>query len=220
MPARPDVRRDTLADCGYSGFVAIERLVASTGYGNIEQIIASLTVFSHPNTVAQTSNQAIFRTIRARGDNKRHNVGMASGRLVMYDDNTVPQDAFLWANGFRYKTEFPECQFNHIYGGVHCQNPEIYTSLANICITPAFLAKLTDTHRSIPALLKFRSFTLYGWAPNGEIPKKPDNYDSLEWADTLPPTTDVKAAIEKEVVRRPKSRAALSIKECGWLFGA
>ena len=55
------------------------------------------------------------------------------------DDNTSPTLAFKWA---AQQGRGPDIQFNHIYTGTN--DPDLYTALWNICVTPAFLAKLTD----------------------------------------------------------------------------
>lgn len=134
----------------------------------------------------------------------------------MLDDNKSASDAFKWANGISGRLR--DVQFNHVYA--NSQDVDSYTSLANICVTPAFIAKLTDsTSPATSALLKYRVFELYGWAPTGiEAPNKPEGYDQLDWAPTLPAVPDVKATVEARMTRRPKDRTVLSVKEVGWLF--
>lgn len=72
-------------------------------------------------------------------------------------DNTGPQHDFEWSNGGINKTDI---QINHIYKD--SMNVKSYTSLANLCATPVFLAKLTDTDAEIKNLLKYRSFEITG----------------------------------------------------------
>jgi hypothetical protein len=211
MPAENAV---TLAQFGIDGFAALKALIERSHYRNLAQAVASLTLFSHPQTVEQTLGKSIFRTIRGP-----HTPGIyieENGKRLMLDDNKSASDAFKWANGLTGRLR--DVQFNHIYTA--SQDVDSYTSLANICVTPAFIAKLTDnTSPTTSALLKYRVFELYGWAPAGiEAPNKPEAYNDLEWAPTLPPNLNVRASIEARMARRPKDRTVLSVKEVGWLF--
>lgn len=135
----------TLAEFGFDGEAALTALIAASRYRTIAQAVASLSVFSHPRTVAQTGGKALFPTIRG----KPGEFIEVSGRLLMTDDNRSPFDAFRWANGLG-ASRWPDTQVNHIYRV--SADPDAYTSLANIVITPAFIAKLTDTHDEVRAL--------------------------------------------------------------------
>ena len=151
---------------------------------------SSLTLFSHPETVRQTGGKALFPTIRNAA--RRRQKAEVDGRLLAYDDNKSPTDAFLWCNEITKKLK--DVQFNHVY--LNSQDPDQYTSLANICVTPAFLAKLTDTNEPVRKLLRYRAYDLYRWVPAGhEPPPEPAGYVDLQWAPTLPPVSDVAAAI-------------------------
>ena len=66
---------------------------------------------------------------------------------VMLDDNRAAAVAFEWAHGIRDR---PDVQVNHIWQ--RSQDVGAYTSLANLCLTPAFLSKLTDTDGAIRAM--------------------------------------------------------------------
>ena len=133
----------------------------------------------------------------------------------MWDDNKSPTDAFLWANGLPKRGH--DTQFNHIYAD--SDNADIYTALPNLCMTPAFLAKLTDTSRGIKHLLKYHVFSLYDWVPSGvDPPERPPEYDDLEWATPLPAITDVRAAIAHAMSTKAKDRTVLAARELGWLF--
>lgn len=218
---KPDPKRTrqlaarTLADFDLDGRSAFEALIELSRYGSVAQAVASLTLFSHPVTVHQADGKAIFRSIR---DQRR--VGERAeidGCPVLLDDNKSPTDAFLWANGLSRRGR--DVQFNHVYAA--SRDPDSYTSLANICMTPAFIAKLTDTSAAVRALLRFRSFQLYGWTPKDiEPPARPDEYESLEWAAPLPAVPDLRATIERAMATKPKDRTVKAASELGWLFGA
>ena len=209
-----DFYLDTFKTYKYDGFAVLADLVAKSAFKTIEQAVASLALFSHPDTVAQTQHKPLFRSVRNVA--RRGQIEELQGCWIAYDDNKSPTDAVLWCNMLSRK-DLADVQFNHIYQ--NSQDPDLYTSLANLCVTPAFLAKLTDTHSRISALLQYRSFELYGWAPSGkEVPKKPANYDNLFWAPPLPPIEDVAATVRAVMVRRPKDRTVQIVRRIGWLF--
>ena len=54
----------TLHDFELNGYTALEELIRASVYTSIEQAVASLTLFSHPDTVRQTACKALFPTIR------------------------------------------------------------------------------------------------------------------------------------------------------------
>ena len=133
----------------------------------------------------------------------------------MTDDNRSPTDAFRWANGLG--TRLRDIQLNHIYSA--SRDPEAYTSLANLVMTPAFLAKLTDTNTEVQALLKWRAYDLYGWMAAGhEKPERPEGYAALAWAAPLPAVTDLAIRIETALQRTPKSRTTMAARSLGWLL--
>jgi len=133
----------------------------------------------------------------------------------MRDDNSAAIDAFRWSNA---KPRFPNCQYNHIWS--NSQDPNLYTSLANICVTPAFIAKLTDTNDCIKEILKYRAFELYNFWPSSELAIKPDGYDCLIWAETLPPIVNVEQTIRTKLRKLKSNRTLKCVKDVGWLFSS
>lgn len=205
----------TLVDFNLDGRAALEALLAGSQYQTVSQAVASLTLFSHPLTVSQTECKAIFPSIR--NPRRVGQIDLHEGRRVLLDDNKTPTEAFLWANGLSRRG--PDTQFNHVYAT--SLDVDAYTALPNICMTPAFIAKLTDTSSFVRSLLRFRSFQLYGWTPKGvEPPARPDEYESLEWATPLPAVPDVRVVIEAAMATKPKNRTVLAARQLGWLFGA
>lgn len=202
----------TLAEFSFDGQAALSALIAASKYETVAQAVASLTVFTHPDTVAQTGGKALFPTIRGVPGTYVE----LEGSGLMLDDNKSPTDAFLWSNRFGRRGR--DTQFNHVYAA--SRDPTAYTALANICMTPAFLAKLTDTSPEICALLAYRSFDLYGWTPDGALaPEKPANYDGLTWANPLPKVEDLRERLVHAMARRPKDRTVIAARRLGWLFG-
>jgi hypothetical protein len=76
-----------------NGYAALEELIRASAYKSIEQAVASLTLFSHPETVRQTGGKALFPTIHNAA--RRRQKAEVDGRLLAYDDNKSPTDAFL-----------------------------------------------------------------------------------------------------------------------------
>lgn len=202
----------TLAEFGFDGRLALEALIAASRYRSVAQAVASLSIFSHPETVVQTGGRALFPTVRGVPGT----FGEVDGRAVMFDDNKSPTDGFLWANGLNRRGR--DTQFNHVYAV--SQDAEAYTALPNVVMTPAFLAKLTDTDPEVRALLAWRSYDLYGWVPQGyELPTRPAGYAALEWAAPLPAVSNLPDRLSQVMNRRPKDRTVIAAMRLGWLFG-
>ncbi|GAB4041752.1 hypothetical protein [Spirosoma gilvum] len=204
----------TLEEFGYNGYQALKYVLEKT-YGSVNQAVASLSLFTHPATVQQTNNQALFRIVR---DPNRRGEVLETERLMLCD-NSSPAMAFCWAN--KLKRNFGKgeshLQFNHIYR--LSRVPEYYTSLANICVTPTYIAKLTDSKGSeVEALLQYRSRVIYNFLPKGyPEPVKPIGYDDLQWVPFLQETSNVIEVISKQMHKSSKSRPAKSAELYGWL---
>ena len=73
----------------------------------------------------------------------------------------------------------------------------------------------------VVAALKYRSFTLYGYLPDGEPePEPPEGYDSLEkmWRGHPPPVPDLEAVLRDWLRGSSGSRLAKACREIGWYF--
>lgn len=201
-----------LQDLELDGFEALKSLVEASDYGSIQQAIASLTVFSHPETVAQTGAKAIFLIVRDL--KRRGKVAEVNGRLIGFDDNTSPTEALCWANDWTKRPR--DLQFNHVY--TRSSDPDCYTNLANICVSPSFLAKLTDTDPYIQSLLRYQAFDLFGWLPiEPQELIRPSNYENLIWAKPLLPRYYVVERLKRQIANRT-NRTTRIIKQTGWLF--
>jgi hypothetical protein len=209
---------DDLRICNFDGQAILQRVIEMSSYRSLEQAVAALAAFAHPGTVAQAHSQNIFRIVRTRAMEERGKFSGLSGTgAVMFDDNKGPTDAFVWAHGIS-RSQYRDVQFNHIWGDT--LDVSLYTNLANICVLPAFLSKLTDSHRHIQALLRYHSFALYrGWKPTAQPePAKPSGYDELVWADPLPAVQDLEASYRGAMRTKPKDRTTVGARELGWIF--
>jgi hypothetical protein len=197
------------------GIGALSSMVARAGFPTVEAAVAAHTLFLHPDTVAQTNGQPLFRTVRDPAHRGAFGI-LSDGTEIMFDDNTTPTLAFLWS---AQRLKGPDVQFNHLWGDP--RNPATYTALWNLCATPAFLAKTTDgsNHPEVLGLLRFRAFDLFGHVPRGEeIPSKPAGYEDLTWPEEPEPVADLEATLRARLASSPKSRAAVSARRLGWLF--
>jgi hypothetical protein len=206
----------TLVDCGFDGGKALELIIRDSAYGSLEQAVASLALFSHPSTVAQTRGEAIFRIVRGPIPQRGHIVPFGDGHPVLLDDNTGPTDAFIWANQLR-RGAYSDVQFCHIWQ--ESGNPRCYTNLANICVLPAFLAKLSDTHPCITMLLRQRAREIYDWQPPAtQEPTSHPEVPRLDWAPYLPANPQLEASLRLAMKTKAKSRTTTSARDIGWYF--
>lgn len=206
--------KPTLRDYSLDGRKALQELLCSSCYGSFLQAVASLTAFSHPQTVAQTKNENMFRLVRNMGRRSQPD----DSDKVVYDDNAGPHMAFIVANNLKSIAGKIDLQLNHIWDGL-TQDVRYYTLLSNLCVTPSFLAKLTDHSSEIQALLRFRAYELYAWHPLGTSqPSRPSGYDQLEWAAPLDPVFDLETRFREHMRTKSKNRVVVSARRYGWLF--
>ncbi len=201
----------------FNGRVELERVLSKAGYRGLDEAIAELSLFVHPTLVEVTNAKNLFRIVRnmnCRGTIISY--GDEIGK-VMACDNTGPQHAFKWAIG---GLSGKDIQFNHVYS--MSDNVDFYTSLANIFVTPAFLAKVTDTSPEIIQLVRYRVYDLYNFVPVGaEIPNMPDNYRNLKWrnfANQASTVSQLESRFREAMGRSPRSRTSKSCREIGWFF--
>jgi hypothetical protein len=206
--------KPTLRDFSLDGREALKEILSSSSYGSFLQTVASLTAFSHPQTVEQTKNQNLFRMVRNM--NRRSEPDDAD--KVVYDDNAGPHMAFIVANQLKTIAGERDLQLNHLWDGL-TRDVRYYTSLANLCVTPSFLAKLTDHSSEIQALLRFRAYELYGWHPTEMArPDKPPTYGQLEWAAPLEPVSEIERLFRGHMRTKLKNRVVVSVRRYGWFF--
>lgn len=221
FPKTTQSPRKTLAAFGYDGRAVLEALIAASQWGSIDQAIASLSVFAHPDVVAATGHRAVFRTVRGRMADRGT---ITDG--VMVDDNASPAAAFEWSTNLK-RASTRDLTCCHLYAS--SSDPDAYTDLRNIFYAPSFIAKLTDSQAgSLPdqhALhaLRYRAFALHGYCGPGSTrrPTKPELYDSFEWADPVGAgaTADgVEAKLRARLAKKPKDRITKSVSQCGWVF--
>lgn len=204
----------TLADQGCDGRAALALVLANSIYRTPAQAVASLTLFTHPETVAQIPGAgALFPAVRHF--RARRTLGESAGRRVGFDDNETAHAAFGWCNPTMPR--WRDVQLNHVWP--RSSDPDAFTAPANLCAAPSFLAKLTDHDPHIAALLRARAFDLYGWTPRGEAPPaRPADYAALIWASPLAPVANLEAALRARLASQPRCTAAKIARDIGWAF--
>jgi hypothetical protein len=202
----------------YDGRAVLGQLLEESRYKSVAGAVAALTLFSHPDTVAQTGHCPVFRIVRNPHVRGKRLPG-PDGRDVQADDNHAPTQVFLWANGLS-ASKYRDVQFNHLYGGARDgAGMAGYTALPNLCVTPAFLAKLTDTDAAVCALLRYRAFALYGYCPDGvPTPQRPAGYAALDWRPPHDAVSDVEQRFRLAMATKPRDRTVIAARELGWHF--
>lgn len=214
--ARSDVSRLRVkAPSIMNGTLALEKLVARAGYESMEHAVAAHTLFLHPDTVRQTMGKALFPMVRGNARKGVHQLRvLPDGRQVWMDNNIPVKRLFLWA---ARRANGPDIQCNHVWNTSN--DPDGYTALWNLCMTPAFLAKATDSRGPVKDLLQYRAYDLYGHLPAGySTPERPPGYDSLEWLPFPDPVHDLQAHIRAHLAGRPSTSPGNVARQLGWLY--
>ena len=100
--------------------------------------------------------------------------------IGMYDDNTTPRWAMLWAHDIPMTGHPSGWAFAHVWEDA--DNINSYTHLANLVMVPEAFASLTDKNWPLTSFLRWHAWHVYGWRPEGTTePTKPDGYNIIEW---------------------------------------
>ncbi|MCX5807555.1 MAG: hypothetical protein NT010_16060 [Proteobacteria bacterium] len=206
-----------LIEFSYNGQEALKTVIEESSYRTLEQAIACLTMFAHPDVVHATNTRHLFCVVRTQNNAARGQiVDLGGGVRALQDDNLTPTNAFIWAHGIR-RSQYKDIQFNHVWG--QSANITAYTNLANIFLLPSFLSKLTDTHPEVKALLRYRCYELFQYHPEGTIvPEMPRAYNELQWAAPHPCVSNLEVCLRRAMTSSPRSRTTISAREIGWYF--
>ncbi len=176
----------------FDGFQQYKQLLINQ-FGSIEQAIAQNTIFP-PVEIAELQTWKLFPAVRntSKFDGDRGSVSNFNVEAkfieqydnkkdikVILDDNAIPHH--LFCSCFKAERIVKSTTLNHIYKSAN-NGPYYHSNLQNLCLTPFYLAKLTDADAGIKKLLRYRIQAKYGFAPEGKI-ETPANYDDLMWLD-------------------------------------
>lgn len=130
-------------------------------------LVAETSIWVNPSNI---SLQPIYPDVRRGMPQDR-------GRIiegVRIDDNTYANHAIKKA--ISNTTKFKNYLVCHIWPGT-TYDARYHTLLPNLVLIPRILANLSDHCFSVINVLKYRSWELYGWHPQGEsIPERPIYY--------------------------------------------
>ena len=143
------------------------------------RMVAETSWLAHPDTVKEIG-RAVFPTVRARKGHTRGGRTDAGEGNGMYDDNTTPRWALLWAHGIPITHHPSSRTFAHVWEGADDINS--YCHLANIVMVPEPFAGLTDKKGPLTQYLRWHAWSVYGWKPaHAATPDKPDDFDGIHW---------------------------------------
>jgi len=143
------------------------------------RMVAETSWLAHPDTV-KTIARAVFPTVRARNGHTRGAQIDDGQREGMYDDNTTPRWALLWAHGIPITRHPSSRTFAHVWEGA--DDISSYNHLANIVMVPEPFAGLTDRKGPLTSYLRWHAWSVYSWKPaHAATPDKPDDFDSITW---------------------------------------
>lgn len=163
--------------------------------------------------VVKCMGRAVFPVIRGRNE-QRGETDMVDGREIMYDDNTAPRWALLWAHGISTTAHLKGWMFAHVWDDA--KNPDAYTHLANLVMLPESFGGLSDKQGPLVPYLRYHAQATYGWRPAGKDPvSKPSGYDDLMWKylDSVP---DPAGFIRERSLKSEARRAVVLCKLLGW----
>ena len=107
---------------------------------------------------------------------KRNTEVIESGNTTVPTGDNYPDRQMKEMGRECYKQNFQGYTACHIWRTKR-KKSECYTCFANLVLLPSDLASLSNFSPFILDILKYRSYELYGWVPDGKgIPDKPDNY--------------------------------------------
>jgi hypothetical protein len=184
---------------------------------DLVRMVARTSWLPHPDTVAAFKG-AVFPTVRARkGHLRQGQVKQGERSIGMYDDNTTPRWALLWAHGIP-DTHHPSGRtFAHVWEGA--DDIAAYTHLANLVMVLEPFAALTDKRGPLTGYLRWHAWTRYGWKPeHAPKPVEPEDYEAVTWR-YLPVIDDPCRFVWERLraLNNGRSRTLIPImQELGW----
>lgn len=146
----------------------------------LADMVAATSWLPHPYAVSALGGAA-FPTRRARKNYPRFTLISENGEEVgMYDDNTTPRWALLWAHGIMMTHHPSAWTFAHVWESA--DDIATYTHLANLAMVPECFGSLTDKNSPLTGFLRWHAWSKYGWKPPyADEPKMPDGYGQVSW---------------------------------------
>jgi len=166
------------------------------GFNPVELIARSAT-WAHPKIVARLMagdrHATWYPGIRRK---KPDEVRGSFVQGVQLDDNSYANLAIkLAVFGRRGAQGYNAC---HVWPKT-CYDPRYHTSIANLILLPAEIAKFTDDNDEVASVLQYRAFELFGWKPDeSAIPQRPNRYPQANiWRPIPEPTPETERVVAK-----------------------
>lgn len=134
-------------------------------------IIAEASIWVRPENI---SMQPVYPNVK-RGIVKDKGKTINGIRI---DDNTYANAAIKRAVSKSIK--FENYMVCHIWPGT-TYNERYHTLLPNLVLIPSIIANLSDYYSKVIDVLKYRSWELYGWYPDGEKEPSRPSYYPTKW---------------------------------------
>ena len=159
----------------------------------LAKMVANTSYLPHPDTV-QKLNSPVFPTAR-NSQMRVTSIEKDGVPIGMYDDNTTPRWALLWAHGFSGVSKVPSKGWTFAHVWQTQGDLGAYTHLANLAMVPECFSSLTDKDGPLTHFLRWHSWETYQWKPESkEEPRKPAGYSEITWK-YFDPIPDPKAFI-------------------------
>ena len=144
----------------------------------LAQIFAANSFLPNEQT-ARELNYPIFQTLR--NPKRRYQLHYEKNAPVaMYDDNTTPRWALLWAHGIEAVAHQKGWQFSHVWPA--SEDRHAYTRVANLALVPECFGGLTDKQGPLVPFLRWHAWCKYLWKPaNKMIPQCPAGFETITW---------------------------------------
>ncbi len=164
---------------------------------DLAQLVARTALWASPEVfeflVKENGNGTWYPKTRRWRQNKGEIVGQIVDEVYL-DKNNYPNAAIKRAIGLDRKVE--NYQACHIWPD-SCYDERYHKCIANLVLLPRAIAGLSDHDTLTQQSLRYHSYELYSWHPEGEIPPEmPKGYPS-EWRPPFPFSVSVKAYLEK-----------------------
>ena len=159
-------------------------------------MVAQTSWLPNPETVLALGRAAI-PTSRARTGRPRLGSILEKGKPVgMYDENTTPTWAMLWAHGIPGGKRTGWC-FAHVWTAA--DDVKSYTNVANLAMVRECFAGLTDKDGPLTGYLRWHAWTVYKWKPDHVGPPPvPVGYNDIKWR-YLPRCEDPRKFIDQQI---------------------
>jgi|ERR1035437_5064382 hypothetical protein len=169
-------------------------------------MVAETSYLPHPEVVAAFDG-AVFPTVRARKKTEKFTIGETQTGRVMYDDNTTPRWAMMWAHGYGATARLSGWMHAHVWTAA--DEVDAYTHLANLVMIPESFGSLTDKAGPLTSYLRWHAWAKYGWKPKtGSALQEPAGYAQIKWR-YLEPASDPIGEVRQLVSRLRNQRVII-----------